>query len=78
MITEGIIAKLLSYVWAPIAALLAVIGYYHRRQLLRVDQMENKVNDLGVTSAINRAHIKHIRNQCDDLNHKIDRILEKL
>lgn len=75
MTVEELILKGIGYLIAPILGLFAFIG---KRLHTRLDYLEQKVNQLDKTHAVQQAQLADLKEDIESIDKKLDKILDKL
>lgn len=80
MFTESpeILSKLLNWVSIPITGMVGILGFHYKKLNSHVDELSEEVSDLKINSAVSQNDIKYIKQSCDLIHSKLEKIEEKL
>lgn len=73
-----LVTNAVNWLSIPLTGVVSVLGLHYKRNLDRLDKLEDEVSQLNTYSALNHQDIEYIKKSCDQMTNKLGQIEEKL
>lgn len=73
-----IFTKLVNWISIPITGMVGVLGFHYKKLNSTVSRMDEDLTKLRIESAVDKNDMTYIKESCDKINERLDRIESRL